>query len=317
METPNDGKFLSLDKLEDQLIIAAFVCLFLSLYFGLQPWPLSSVLWAGLGVGAFICMYFAFSHMWPYGLLLCVAYAISAFGVILPVFWSTRVMLFDEKISVPVLVGIFLILAAFYIAFYVIQYVKKTRDAQSKEGEYLPLGFWSISVVLFVLFSLLSIYGWTIWVNSHEKNLQYYLILEPVITLLLIYILWYPDRNLDWSIEKLPEAPAAKYFVTKSKVLKEKVAKVRNVCPECGLKLKKEKKTCPSCDNTQVFGWCMKSEAYALPCTHCGAMNLHGKEKCGECGKELTDSVACSMCKKSFSIKEWKASPVKKSDSGS
>lgn len=299
----NIGQVLSLDKLEDQMVIIAFVCLLLSFFFGLQPGLPFAILWACAGISALIGIYFAFPHMWPYGLILLAAYAISAFGVILPIFWYDKVTF--SGVSIPIMAGIFLIAAAFYIAFYIVQYVKKTRDALPQEGEYLPLGFWIISVELFVLFSVLSIFGWTIWVNSGEKDLRYYLILEPLIAVLLIYILWLPDRNLDWSVEELPESPATKFLMDQSKILKGKVTKIRNVCPECASKLKREKKTCPSCDHIQAFGWCMTSEAYVLPCSHCGSMALYGKAKCDECGKALFDSIACNACEKAFPIKEW------------
>jgi uncharacterized protein YbaR (Trm112 family) len=299
-------EIFSLDKTEDRLLLVAFVCVLLSLYFGLQPGLLFVILWAGTGIGALICIYFAFPNMWPYSLILYATYGISAFGVILLIFWYDVVIFFG--ISIAVLVGIFFIAAAFYIAFYIVKNVKKTRDASAKKRNYLPLGFWSISVMLFPLFSVLSIFSWSIWVDSGE--LQFYLILEPLIAILLVYILWLPDRNIDWSIEHLPEPPVTRLIAKKSKVLKEKVTRVKNICPECGLKLKMERKSCPSCDNTQTFGWCVTSEAYVLPCPHCGKMVLYGKEKCDECGKTLSDSIACESCKKTFPIKEWVAQKV-------
>ena len=308
MPQPQSVQFLSLDKTEDQLVVITFVVVLLSFYFGLQPGSLFVMLWAGCGILALLCIYFAFPHMWSYGLLLYAAYAILAFGVILIFFWFDKVRFIG--VSIPILVGIFFIASAFYMAFHIVQYVKKTRDVMASKGNYLPLGFWSISCALFVAFSILSITGWALWVNSGGGEIQLYLALEPLIALLLVYILWLPDRNIDWSSEHLPESPVKRVIAGKSKVLKEKVTKVRKVCPECGSKLKKERKSCPSCDNTQTFGWCVLSEAYVLPCPHCGSMALYGKEKCDKCGKTLSDSIACNSCKKTFPIKEWVAQKV-------
>ncbi|UCE36320.1 MAG: hypothetical protein JSW00_12390 [Thermoplasmata archaeon] len=297
--------FLSLDKTEDQLVIATFVCVLLSLYFGLQPGLISAVLWAALGGGALLCIYFAFPNTWPYSFLLYACYGISAFGVILLFFWYDYLNVFG--ISLPILIGIFFIIAAFYMAFHIVQSVKKTRDTVAQKEEYLPLGFWSISVMFFMAFSVLSIISWSLWVDSGGGEIQFYMVLEPIIAFLLVYILWLPDRSLNWTVEDLPESPATKFIFDKSKVLKKKVAKVRNMCPECGTKLKVEKKSCPSCNNIQNFGWCVTSEAYVLPCTHCGSMALYGKEKCDACEKELTDGVECKSCGETFPLKEWAA----------
>ncbi|MEE9152052.1 MAG: hypothetical protein V3U20_09510 [Thermoplasmata archaeon] len=293
--------FLSLDKREDQLVLAVFVLVLLSFYFGLQPGLLFAVIWAGTGTGALVCIYFALPNMWSYSVLLYAIYGISAFGVVLIRFWTDALDFFG--ISIPVLVGIFFIVAAFYIAFYIVNQIKKTRDASAKKETYLLLGFWSVSVILFFVFSVISIFSWSLWVDSGE--LQFYLILEPLLAILLVYILWLPDRNIDWSVEHLPKSPATRFISDKSKVLKKRMMKARNVCPECGSKLKLEKKACPSCDNTQTFGWCVTSEAYVLPCSSCGEMALYGKEKCDKCDKVLSDSIVCNSCKKAFGVKEW------------
>ena len=294
-------EFLSLNKTEDQLVLVAFVCILFSFIFGLQEGLLFEILWAAVGCGALICIYFAFPNMWTYGLLLYAAYVISAFGIILIIFWMGALSLIG--ISVPTLLGIFFIISAFYMAFHTIKYVKRARDAQVKEGNYLSLGFWSIGVMLFVAFSILSILSWALWVNTGQ--LQFYFIFEPLLAFLLVYILWLPDRNIDWSIEQIPESPATKFIADRSKILKEKMTKVKRVCPECGSKLKIEKKKCPSCEYSQTFGWCVTSEAYVLPCSKCGEMALYGKKKCNKCGKALSDSVQCNSCKKSYPIKEW------------
>jgi predicted amidophosphoribosyltransferase len=133
------------------------------------------------------------------------------------------------------------------------------------------------------------------------------MVLEPLIAFLLVYILYIPERSLDWTMEDLPESPATKFISDKTKDLKKKVPKLRTVCPECGTKLKIEKKVCPSCISTQNFGWCVKSEAYVLPCANCGSMALFGKETCDRCSKELSDSVACNNCNEAIPVREWMA----------
>ncbi|UCE73602.1 MAG: hypothetical protein JSV56_11330 [Methanomassiliicoccales archaeon] len=296
-------EFLSLDKTEDQLVLVVFACLIISFFFGLQPGGLYAILWAATGLAALICIYFAFPHMWQSGLLLYASYGISAFGVIFIVFWYDLVMLFG--ISIPLLIGFFFIASAFYIAFHIIQNIKKVRDASVKKDGYPTLGFWSIGVFSFVIFSILSILGWALWADSGGGGIRFYQIFEPVIAFLLVYTLWLPDRNIDWSGEKLPESTAAKFITDKSKAIRKKVVMTKKICPECGSKLRIEKKICPSCNNTQKFGWCVTSEAYVLPCTKCGSMSLYGKEKCSQCQNQLFDKVVCSACQKAFPIKEW------------
>ena len=87
MAQPTRVQFLSLDKSEDQLVVAVFACVVLSFFFGLQAGLLPFVLWIALGIAALICIYFAFPHMWPYALLLYACYGISAFSIVLIVFW--------------------------------------------------------------------------------------------------------------------------------------------------------------------------------------------------------------------------------------
>jgi hypothetical protein len=296
-------ELFSFEKREDQLIIGVFVCLLLSLIFGLQPGTEYAILWAALGGIALLLIYFAFPNTWTYSLLLYAIYAISAFGIIIVFFWGDQLLIGD--VSIAVFVGAFLFGAALYMSYHIIQSIKKARDAQSKEAGYVPLGFWSIGVMLFFGFSFLSVLGWAFSVNSGGSGLQIYLVLEPIIALLLVYILWLPDRNIDWSIKDIPESPATKFITAKTDSVKQKVTKIRNICPECGLKLKIEKKTCPSCGKTQTFGWCVRSEAHVLPCANCGNMALYGKEKCDKCGKKLSEKVTCNSCQKEFQVKDW------------
>jgi hypothetical protein len=305
MAEQENVKFLSLNKKEDQFIVAVFLCLMLSFIFGLQPGTTYAILWAGLGVAALFFIYFAFPNTWTYAPLLFAIYAISAFGVIIIFHWGDRLLV--SGLSIAILAGVFFFASAIYMEFHIIQSIKKARDAQSKRDKYVPLGFWSISVIMFAGFSFLSIIGWAYSVNSGGSGLQLYLVLEPIIAFLLIYILWLPDRNIDWSIKDLPKSPVANFISMQTDIVKHKVIKMKNVCPECGLKLKVEKKICPSCGNSQVFGWCVRSEAHVIPCTNCGAMSLFGKEKCESCGKRLTGRVSCNSCKKEFHVKEWTA----------
>jgi hypothetical protein len=298
-------KFLSLNKREDQFIVAVFLCILLSFIFGLQPGVTYAVLWVALGVAAFIFIYFAFPNTWTYAPLLYAIYAISAFGVIIIYHWSDRISFSGISIAIPV--GIFFFAAAIYMEFHIIQSIKTARDAQIKKDNYVPLGFWSISVMLFAGFSFLSIIGWAISANSNGSGLQIYLVFEPIIAFLLIYILWLPDRNIDWSIENIPKSPATQFISLKTEVVKQKVKRMKNVCPECGLKLKVEKKICPSCGSTQTLGWCVRSEAHVLPCINCGTLSLFGKEKCPSCGKVLSGTIKCNSCQDESPVKEWAA----------
>lgn len=310
MQEARRSRILSLDETEDQLAIGVFLCIIASLIFGLQPGPINAALWVLLGIIAFILIFFAFPNTWTYGVLLYSIYAISAFGVILLYHWAESFLI--GGLSLSILVGLFFFIAAGYMTFHIIQSIKKTRDAQVQKDHYIPLGFWSIGVMLFTLFSFLSILSWCIYTTSGGPWIQMYIGFESTIALLLVYILWIPDRNIDWTQEKLPQSPMAQFISTKTQVVmdstqvvKDKVVRTKNICPECGMKLKIEKKTCPYCSNNQSFGWCVRSETYALSCANCGKMALLGRDKCPECGKILTEKVTCNSCKKESPIKDW------------
>lgn len=306
MAEQGQNEFLSLNKTEDQLVIAVFICFILSLIFGLQPGVINAALWAAFGVAAFICIYFAFPYTWTYGILLYGIYAIVGFGVIIIFHWGDKFLI--SGLSIPIFAGLFFFGAALFITFHIIQSIKKVRDAQIKKDSYLALGFWTIGVLLFSFLSLLSILGWSLYVKDGGNWILIYYFSEPVIAFLMVYVLWLPDRNINWMQKDLPQSPAIKFISTKTQVVKEMVAKPKNICPECGMKLRIEKKTCSSCGNTQSFGWCVRSEAYALSCANCGKMALLGKEKCNECGEKLENMITCNACKKKSPVKDWAAS---------
>jgi hypothetical protein len=302
-EQGNEG-FLSLNKTEDQLAIAAFICFLVSLIFGTQEGITYAVLWAAFGVFAFVCIYFAFPHTWTYGILLLGIYAILAFGVIIIFHWGDRFLV--SGLSISILAGAFLFIAAILMSFHIIQSVKKIRDAQVSKDNYLALGFWTIGVMAFAFLSFFSVLGWSLYVQNGGGWLWVYYVLEPVIAFLLIYVLWLPDRNINWTQKGLPQSPATQFIAQKTQVVKDKVViRTKNICPECGMRLKMEKKKCPICGNTQYFGWCVRSEAYALPCANCGEMALLGKEKCDKCGKRIQTKITCNKCEKKSPVKDW------------
>lgn len=303
MDQPKRAQFLSLDTTEDQLVVAVFACILLSFFFGLQDGIIFTALWVALGAAALVCIYFAFPHMWPYALLLYACYGISTFSVILIVFWSDALRI--NNVSLPILLGGFLIFAAFYMAFHMIQYIKKARDTLTEKEDYIPLGFWSLAVMLSVVFSILSIVAWTLWARDNYGAIQGYIVLEPLLGLMLIYILWLPDRALDWTKKPVPESPATRFIVDKAKVITGSVVRTKGTCPECGTKLRMEKKQCPSCGNSQTFGWCTTSETFVLPCGHCGTMNLYGKDNCIKCKKKLSAGILCNNCDNASSLRDW------------
>lgn len=303
MPQPARAQFLSLEKTEDQLAIGVFALVLLSFFFGLQGGLIPSLLWAALGMAALFCMYFAFPNMWPYALLLYAAYGIAGLAAVLLIFWYNAVMY--AGISFPALLGALFIFAAFFMAFHMIQYIKKARDILTEEQHYVPLGFWSLAVMLFVAFSLASIISWALWTTGSVNALRAYMVLEPLLAFMLVYILWLPDRALDWSRKVVPESPATRFIVDKSRIITGSIGRGMGTCPECGQKLRNERKSCPSCNNAQDFGWCPRSEAYVLPCSDCGSMNFYGKESCEKCGKRLSTTIQCSACSHVSHLREW------------
>lgn len=305
MAEQGQNGFLSLNKTEDQLVIAAFICFIISMIFGTQVGITNTVLWAAFGVGTFICIYFAFPYTWTYGILLFGIYAILAFGVIIIFHWGDRFLV--SGLSISILAGAFLFIAAILMSFHIIQSIMKIRDAQVSKDNYLALGFWTIGVMAFAFLSFFSILGWSLYAMHGGGWIWIYYILEPIIAFLLLYILWIPDRGINWTQKELPQSPATQFIAQKTQVMKEKVIRTKNICPECGMILRMEKKSCPSCGNTQKFGWCVRSEAYALPCANCGNLALLGKETCDECQKILQTEITCNNCNKKSPVKEWVA----------
>ncbi len=293
----------------NQFALGTFVFFLISLSMGLQGGLLFTILWLITGALAFLCVYFGFPNMWAYGVLLYMVYLFSAFGSILLIFWRDYTLM--ENFSLAIAGGIILLLLAFYISLHIISQIKKVRKVTIDE-KYVPLGFWSIGVSLFVILPIFSMWFWSFWADGNGDSIIYYTAIEVIIAMLLVYILWIPDRNLNWNIEYLPKSPATRMIEEKSKALvktpivfSRRVMKLRRTCPECGSKLKLEMKACPSCNTKQSFGWCIKSEAYAIPCRNCGALNLYGKEKCRECNEPLIDEIKCKTCNESFKLREW------------
>ena len=288
-------------------MVAVYACILLSFFFGLQDGMIPLALWLVLGVAALICMYWAFPNMWPYALLLYACYGISAFSVILIFFWNDALKIGD--VSITMLLGVFLIFAAFAMAFHMVQYIKKARDTLTEKDQYVPLGFWSLAVMLSVAISILSIVAWSFWANENSAAIQTYIVLEPVLGFMLTYILWLPDRALDWSKKPVPESPAARFIVDKSKAITGgitgSIVRPKGTCPQCGNKLIMEKKLCPSCNNTQTFGWCATSETFVLPCGHCGTMNLYGRDSCTKCKNRLSSGILCNNCDNASSLRDW------------
>jgi hypothetical protein len=295
---------------KNQFALGAFLFFLISLTLGLQNGLIFTILWLTTGILAFLCIYFGFPNMWAYGVLIYVIYLFSAFGTILLIFWRDYTLL--EDFSLAIAGGIILLILAFYVSVHIIGQIKKIRDITIKE-KYVPLGFWSVGVISFPFLPMISMWLWSLWAEGNEAWLVIYIVIEIIIAMVLVYLLWIPDRNLNWNIEYLPKSRAtrmieekSKVFVRKPKALTKKVMKPRKMCPECGLKLKIEMKTCPSCNTKQSFGWCIKSEAYAIPCLNCGTLNLFGKDKCSKCEEPLVDEVTCKSCKKNIKLRDWK-----------
>jgi hypothetical protein len=310
MQEYGRSRLLTLDKTEDQLAIGVLICIIASLTFGLQQGELYIALWAIFGSMALILIFFAFPNTWTYGILLYAIYAITAFGVILLYHWGDSILYGGFSLSLPA--GVFFFMASGYMTFHIIQSIKVTRDFHSKTHEYVPLGFWSIGVMLFTFFSFTSVLSWSVSTGSNGIWIPLYIFFEIAIAFLVVYILWIPDRNIDWTQKELPRSPAAQFISTKTQIVMDKtkevkdmVVRTKNLCPECGMILKLEKKACPSCGITQKFGWCVRSEAYALPCSNCGKMSLLGTEKCPECQKALRNWITCNSCNLESPVKDW------------
>ena len=280
---------------------------------GIHDGLVYSALWIFLSALSFVSLYFAFPHSWKYGIWLLASYFCAFVGVAFFILKRNEGLQFS-------IIGLVFILGSVSFGWSLVQEIRFLRDVvkENTSGKkYVPIGNWFILVVLFVIFSNLSIYSWTNWVDpSKGWSILPYLFFEVTISILAVVILWFPELAIDWDIlhEESPtfaaikrELKAAESVVTyvkrqkKIKVTAEKFT----TCPVCNAKLSMHVRKCPSCGNEEYVGWCAKHETFVVTCVSCGKPTLYGLRECKACNSPMAPRLVCIKCKNEASIKAW------------
>jgi hypothetical protein len=224
-------------------------------------------------------------------------------------------------------IGIFFDLAALGIGVMLILRIKSIRDDISgvterpegfeldHEAMYIPLGIWSLAVLLFWFTSNLSVLYWYNWsVGSWGPGP--YLTAEVFLLFIAIYILWHPQNNFEWGVESTvlpvkPERLGMELIDRSQKILpklKKSVtfgAKPKERCPICGARASFERRACPNCGQPRLFSWCKVTENYIVTCPNCKEPTSYGKVGCIHCGKPIYQTIRCS-CGEESEISDWK-----------
>ncbi|MEW6070427.1 MAG: hypothetical protein AB1485_07410, partial [Candidatus Thermoplasmatota archaeon] len=239
----------------------------LSLYAGLLGGTTNTVLWIVFASLAFVSIYKAFPNFWKYSFLLCTVYIFAGIGGsllttgITPRNWGL--------IAVALICEVIAVLILHTIASKVI----KLRDQYG----YCKLGLWFLALILFFIFSNISLSDWARWVVG-KSALVAYVLAEFFVILLLVYILWLPETEL-------------KYV---------------NTCRFCNVSIKFESLACPSCNAERKLAYCSKGEHWLVECNSCKGLTIHGKEKCMNCGKKLSRKLECEFCERAWGLMAWK-----------
>jgi len=163
------------------------------------------------------------------------------------------------------LISIFIFLSLIYR---IIDMRKKARDKH-------PLGLWFLSLLIFFVFANISLSDFSYWLMNRTP-LYVYTFSEIIIVCSGVYALWVPQAKIS----------------------------VSNLCPVCGCELKADKRSCPSCNETETFFWCGKGEHHVIMCPYCNKLTGYG-EKCIHCKRMLKKKVKCRSCGKECALNEW------------
>ncbi|MEW5760520.1 MAG: hypothetical protein AB1779_07125 [Candidatus Thermoplasmatota archaeon] len=254
------------------LRVSLLIFFILSLIMGLMS---ITLLWFLFGVFAFICVYFAFPNTWKLCFWLALIYLFSIIGVV----FLTIENVFGIKKLPASAIGLILEFVSFIIVF---SLISEGRKLKSKA----PLGFWSISVIIFYIFSNLSMYSWSMWYKN-AVSIGYYTFFEAFLIMLFFFILIAPE-----DIYQKIEFRALEVS--------------KKICPICNYPLQIEKRKCPFCDFIETTGFCPKSEISTFPCPNCGEHTIYGKEKCSYCNATLQKNLFCRKCNRTSELWDWK-----------
>jgi predicted RNA-binding Zn-ribbon protein involved in translation (DUF1610 family) len=297
-------------RTRDQLALLAAACLLLSMTAGLLPDSITppayrTAGWVVFALLALGVMYFAFPHMWVYGLWLAGIWAASVFGLQL-------IMLGGEKLFARYWaaagIGLLMELGALFLVYTLLMRVRIARSVLESRS---PLGLWLLVVLAFFVLCNISGAGLALWSSGGSPAaLGLYGISESALALSAVYICWAPEEAV-WSASGKAPAPEAGEQAAEpaggllKKIGGRKEATVPKACPACGAKLRAVRLKCPSCGKESEVMWCAASESYVSACPSCGAPTLTSEDRCLKCNAPYP-GLACQSCGKASPAREWR-----------
>jgi len=289
-------------------IIAVFLSLFSdSLYIGG---------WIGLSLLGVLLLPIGFPHTWRYAFWLGAMYIVFTIGTLIIYYLIMKSLL-----------GI-LIIPLFFLAGLVITWMLFEKARMDRFLQYRlfkgtgvhvqqsPIGLWFIALILFDAFSVVSGVGIGRWIFAEAFfGIPFmYIISEILLTILFIFILYYPEKAFPWEKEGLglihsltlnkEKIQGISGQLSPSRILKKKTSYI--MCPSCKSPLVRTELLCPACGSLYEAGWCVKHESLITPCPHCEKLTLRNKERCRNCNEKTGFNIQCTSCKKEFPIREWK-----------
>jgi hypothetical protein len=212
--------------------------------------------------------------------------------------------------------GYSILIIAFLACLFLILFIKERRDLIALEGEYIPIGLWSILIIVFYWSALFSIIGSIRWADGSLGNpglyKTLYVVAELVVIPTFIFIASFPeDRFRAPYLDSLPDEGPFRNFIRNvtfkefKEYIKNKKDSAETVCPQCGEVLFKESKKCPTCDAPRYFYWCNTSEDYFVRCPNCMNLTPIGNERCIHCSVKMSSKIRCSRCRDVHPVSGW------------
>jgi hypothetical protein len=297
-----------------QLKIGALTYLMVSLIFSLLDGRVFSIGWLVTGVFGLALLYKLTPRFFFIGLWLVIVYILIFVGSVLGLKYS------EETGSFLILIlGIMVIIGAFILVLYMILFIKDRRDQYRVQTGYVPIGLWSIWVMVFFWSSLFSIIGWVRWSDgigrSSFLNILLYFMADAIMLIAMIYVVSFPEERFKTALSSPPPAESLitgikVFFATvtgKQLKLDESVRRIdlKEQCPLCSKDLAREIKKCPTCDAPRFFYWCDKTEDHFVRCPNCASLTPIGRDRCIHCSTKIVRKIRCSSCQSVHEMFKW------------
>ena len=294
-----------------QLKYGSLFLLYLSLVFSLIDGLIFSFGWVAMGIMGILLLYRRAPRYFHLFLWLAGIYILVFSGAVLSFILAER---YDNLFLL--IWGYSILIGAFILAVSLILYVKDRRDRYSLEGEYVPIGLWTIAVFGFFWASIFSMVGWIRWADGSLGSPTIYKVLyllsESVVIILLFQIISYPESRFKTTLfeEKEAVGEIRRFILSLSGRNLRREDRIRNVnievrCPICENPMRKETKRCPSCDAERLFHWCGQCDDYYVRCPSCRHLTPISKNRCIHCSIRISEKIKCSRCGSIHQVSEW------------